>query len=773
MSGEPAVAQPVARARLGLALAGGGFRASLFHLGVLRRLAELDLLRRVEVVSTVSGGSIVGALYVLLLKLELEQAPDGNLSRDEYVALVERLDELLVRGIRRDLRTLLFVNPLGLLSVLLTSDSLGRRMARLYERHLFEPVVRELVASNSRPRWRGWLRPGRLGLSDLYIRPGGRPLGEELTAYNARQLRAGRSVVTALVLNATSLNTGGRFWFSAAEVGDTELGAFRADETAELLDRKALLEEQSEEELAALAAAPCNGLRLTAARDPARTVSLARWWRTAGWRTGGRPRGWEDLFAVAGFPGRLPEGELAPLRRAKLAAWYLREGLGRAGRAVATGGHGAEIHRAHLYEALGELDRDLATQLRRAVADGTQLEADLLDFVLELYWLRTAERVSPRFAGDFARLSLGDAVGASACFPPVFASFTILGLYDDAHVSRLGLTDGGVFDNMGITALLEEGCTQIIASDTGGVFAELAGAPRGRLGLMLRVPDVLMRVAGSFQRLHLAERRRVSRQLARILPELADDAPAAGELAGFLEARRLDGLAYFHIDSPPIEVDAPPPLALEPDRRDLARLRTDLDAFGGVEVAALVNHGYATADRYVRRFLPDLVGAVPADRAPRPPKPAVAGERVARILRAGRSRLFRALKLGAPGAVAGLAALLLGLAAAELALGLSTGIKEIARAWTALAATPLAWLLATPAALAGLVALVGLAAAALAALPRRPRRTLVTRAWGMKANLLWLVGALPALLAAVVASLAGLAWLLLGRPFLRATRVRD
>src|SRR5215472_14107545 len=37
--------------KLGLALSGGGFRASLFHVGVLARLAELDLLRHVEVLS--------------------------------------------------------------------------------------------------------------------------------------------------------------------------------------------------------------------------------------------------------------------------------------------------------------------------------------------------------------------------------------------------------------------------------------------------------------------------------------------------------------------------------------------------------------------------------------------------------------------------------------------------------------------------------------------------------------------------------------------------
>lgn len=47
--------------KVGLALSGGGFRAALFHIGVLARLAELDVLRHVEVLSCVSGGSILGA----------------------------------------------------------------------------------------------------------------------------------------------------------------------------------------------------------------------------------------------------------------------------------------------------------------------------------------------------------------------------------------------------------------------------------------------------------------------------------------------------------------------------------------------------------------------------------------------------------------------------------------------------------------------------------------------------------------------------------------
>jgi len=47
--------------RVGLALSGGGFRAAAFHLGVFRRLRELGLLWKLDVISCVSGGSIAGA----------------------------------------------------------------------------------------------------------------------------------------------------------------------------------------------------------------------------------------------------------------------------------------------------------------------------------------------------------------------------------------------------------------------------------------------------------------------------------------------------------------------------------------------------------------------------------------------------------------------------------------------------------------------------------------------------------------------------------------
>ena len=47
------------RQGIGLCLSGGGFRATLFHLGALRRLDELAILHRVKTISSVSGGSLM------------------------------------------------------------------------------------------------------------------------------------------------------------------------------------------------------------------------------------------------------------------------------------------------------------------------------------------------------------------------------------------------------------------------------------------------------------------------------------------------------------------------------------------------------------------------------------------------------------------------------------------------------------------------------------------------------------------------------------------
>jgi hypothetical protein len=52
---------------IGLALSGGGIRSATFNLGVLQALARLDILRRFDYLSTVSGGGYIGACLSSLL----------------------------------------------------------------------------------------------------------------------------------------------------------------------------------------------------------------------------------------------------------------------------------------------------------------------------------------------------------------------------------------------------------------------------------------------------------------------------------------------------------------------------------------------------------------------------------------------------------------------------------------------------------------------------------------------------------------------------------
>ena len=71
------------------------YRATLYHLGVLARLADADALRHVEAISCVSGGAIVGAHYFLLLRNLLERKRDADITREDYIAVVaQTIDDI-------------------------------------------------------------------------------------------------------------------------------------------------------------------------------------------------------------------------------------------------------------------------------------------------------------------------------------------------------------------------------------------------------------------------------------------------------------------------------------------------------------------------------------------------------------------------------------------------------------------------------------------------------------------------------------------------------
>lgn len=62
LSAQKHVANPPnGKGKVALCISGGGYRAALFHLGVIRCLHEMGLLQTVDLLSSVSGGSILSA----------------------------------------------------------------------------------------------------------------------------------------------------------------------------------------------------------------------------------------------------------------------------------------------------------------------------------------------------------------------------------------------------------------------------------------------------------------------------------------------------------------------------------------------------------------------------------------------------------------------------------------------------------------------------------------------------------------------------------------
>ncbi len=191
--------------KLGLALSGGGFRASFFHIGVMARLAELDLLRSVEVLSCVSGGSIIGALYYLHLKRLLESKPDSDIVRDDYIRMIERIETEFLKGVQTNIRVRAFSNFAKNWRMFGRSYSRSDRMAELYDEAFYDSVAAHQ----------------RISLAEIKIQPP--DVAEPFHPRKHNEKR--RAKVPMLILNATTLNTGRNWQFTAVDMGERETDA--------------------------------------------------------------------------------------------------------------------------------------------------------------------------------------------------------------------------------------------------------------------------------------------------------------------------------------------------------------------------------------------------------------------------------------------------------------------------------------------------------------------------------------------------------------------
>ena len=184
--------------RIGLCLSGGGFRASFFHLGTIRYLEETGIMENVEVVSTVSGGSIIGAYYLVEMERKLRSRPDlDRLTACDQI--IQDFSEVVSKNLRmRALVFYPFFHPVLTVLKLLRLRHLGDTMAKEFERRLFSPKLR---------------------LGDLPVRPPSSDRG------------------TRILINTTSLVSGLRVVFSRESDTGIEAQIEKSDPNEILLAR--------------------------------------------------------------------------------------------------------------------------------------------------------------------------------------------------------------------------------------------------------------------------------------------------------------------------------------------------------------------------------------------------------------------------------------------------------------------------------------------------------------------------------------------------------
>lgn len=196
------------------------------------------------------------------------------------------------------------------------------------------------------------------------------------------------------------------------------------------------------------------------------------------------------------------------------------------------------------------------------------------------------------------KLPITRVVAASSAFPPVLspvvldldpASWRPFGdttpLYQDVdYRKRLVLTDGGVYDNMGLQAL--ERCETRLVADAGAPFDFDASPHTDWTRQAVRVLDIVTEQTRALRRGELID------QLKQ-----AASAPAGTPLA-------KRGGTYWGITTKIAAYALPNTLAHDNSRTEaLQAIRTRLNAFTPEEQGQLINWGYALTDAAMRAWV--------------------------------------------------------------------------------------------------------------------------------------------------------------------------
>ncbi|MEO6230472.1 MAG: patatin-like phospholipase family protein [Ferruginibacter sp.] len=204
------------KGKYGIGLSGGGHRAAIYHIGVLASLAENDLLRHLEVLSCVSGGSISGTFYYLCLKKVLQDKDDASITKDDYVNIIKYMQVHFKDGVQENLRSRMFAGLKDNLRMIFTDYSRTHKVGELYEKYFYKKAM------EYDPMWSTKINTvTSKNADDLPITMDKLiivPFGEDKFDIQYDNWKR-KNKVPQLVLNATCLNTGHNFQFTATWMG--------------------------------------------------------------------------------------------------------------------------------------------------------------------------------------------------------------------------------------------------------------------------------------------------------------------------------------------------------------------------------------------------------------------------------------------------------------------------------------------------------------------------------------------------------------------------
>jgi NTE family protein len=183
------------------------------------------------------------------------------------------------------------------------------------------------------------------------------------------------------------------------------------------------------------------------------------------------------------------------------------------------------------------------------------------------------------------RWTVGTAVAASSCFPPVFDPMPMHLSPDDVTggsiepsrrwlAAHIRLTDGGVYDNMGLEPVWKRS-RLVLVSDGGAPFT-FSASPRPWHRIK-RYTDIVTQQARALRKRWL-----ISNYVAEVM---------SGTYWGVTGHTQHYSQATTH------------PYSEEFVDEVISRIRTDLDAFSEAECGVLENHGYALADAAARTHI--------------------------------------------------------------------------------------------------------------------------------------------------------------------------